>query len=94
LEFGRLLLVALFTTGFVVGLAALRNARDRRRAALRETVWCLAPPHLCSVIAMARWRARLPPGIRLLVNGTLEPDLAARAPGHYDLSTKNRDATA
>ncbi len=102
------------------------NARDRRRAAVLETMWCLAPPRLRDVIAIeahsallsatsvvtvdmswgctrdeiwdavVRWRAGLPPGIGLLVNGRVTPGLVARvsvdiAESPYDFDLDSPD---
>ena len=48
----RWLLVIFFTVGPVLGLALLLNARDRRRAALLEATWSLAPRGLRHLIAV------------------------------------------
>ena len=106
MEFGRLLLAALFTVGPTVGVMLLLNARDRRQAALLETMWSLSPRDLrhlitievhCALLsgrsvvevdmwgcgrdeiweAIARWSTGLPPGVRLLVNGSMDRGLAA-----------------
>ena len=105
MHFAELLVVALFTVGPLIALMLLLNARDRREAALLETMWYLAPRDLRPLIAIlahcdllsrmsvvevdmwgcardeiwdaiARWRAGLPPGVRLLVNGSMDRRLA------------------
>ena len=52
MELGRILLVTLVGVGPVLGLALLLNARDRRREALLEAVWSLAPRELRHLIAI------------------------------------------
>ena len=62
-ELGRLLLVAFFMVGPVVGLMLVLNARDRREQALLERAWALAPRELrdrttirvhCRLLSMRR----------------------------------------
>ena len=124
MDLTRLLLVAVLTVAVVLGLIALLNARDRRRAAVLETMWRLAPRRLRDVIAIEAhsallsatsvvavdmswgcagdeiwdavvcWRAGLPPGVRLLVNGRVSPGLLARvsvdiAESPYDLDLES-----
>lgn len=52
IEVGTFLLVALAGVGPVLGLALSLNARDRRRAALLEAAWSLAPRELRHLIAV------------------------------------------